>query len=383
MSQFVFGFSAEMASYGNGGGLLNGAARSDVSNIGAVNGPASAQSVSYTSITPTNVSGEPRPVTPTLKMNQNSHQGESGQSGLGSAASSHKYASSASAHYKTNFSQTTGAPTANVSSGVGGLLRNTYTQIKAGTVTNAALMEIMTDSINLQVSRAKDVNAPPQLEISGDAAVRRTLQTLLSYPQQRQLFRDLVGSNHGERVRSLFGAPPYNFLGEGDSLLLDAAGIAHGRVNMSYDTMRVPNYGQFGVATCIDEKRREYRLHMRVNASQGNDDDRTASLGIDAIQIALDTSHDGACELICRIPRTKRLRNDSRDEMIEAGHEVVFLSQGLPQMNELITLADAPALKSDEKTPLFSDSIQLMVRGVTSSTPRAATGRIRVTRAGR
>jgi hypothetical protein len=147
--------------------------------------------------------------------------------------------------------------------------------------------------------------------------------------------------------------------------------------------MRVPNYSQFGVATCVDEKRREYRLHIRVDASQANDDDRTASLGIDAIQIALDASHDGACELICRIPRTKRLRNDSREEMLEAGHEVVFLAKGLPQMNELITLTDAPVLKGIQKTSLFADSIQLMVRGVTSSTPRAATGRIRVTRAGR
>ena len=331
MSQFVFGFSAEMASYGNGGGLLNEPDRrpdrrldrrldrSSVLNIGAVNGPVSSQQVSYTSDIPTYASVA-RPTTPTLKPHSGASQGEQ---------TSKKYGPVASAQYKTDWDKQMAST--NTASG---LLRSTYAQIKEGTVTNAALMQIMGDSINLQVTRAKDVNAPPQMEISGDAAVRRTIQTLLTYPQQRQLFRDLVGANHGERVRALFGAPPYSFLGEGDSLLLDAAGIAHGRVNMAYDTMRVPNYSQFGVAACVDHNRREYRLHMRVDAAQANDEERMAALGIDAIQIALDASHDGACELICRIPRTKRLRNDSREEMIEAAHEVVFLSQGLPHMNE-------------------------------------------------
>jgi len=265
----------------------------------------------------------------------------------------------------------------------GGLLKTTYAQIKAGLLTNAELMQLMSDSINLQVSRARDVTAPPQLEISGDAALRRTMQTLLSYPQLRQLFRDTVGSNNGERVRSLFGAPPYSFLCEGDSLLLDAAGIAHGRVNMAYDAMRVPNYSQFGLATCVDEKGREYRLQMRVDAKQVNDPVRLAALGIDAVHIALDASHDGSCELVCRIPRTKRVRHDSREEMANPQNEVVFLAQGLPHMNELLTLSDAPSLKSVAKNSLYSDSLQLSVRGVTSSSPRASTGRVRVTRAGR
>jgi len=363
-----------MASYGNGGGFLNEPDRSSASNIGAVNGPASEQrgSFTYASVTPTNMTVS-SPTSPSLKPHSASSKG---------GKSSKKDASTASVQYESTDSNTewermVGTNAAN------GLLRSTYAQINSGAVTNAALMQIMGDSINLQVSRAKDVHAPAQMEISGDAAVRRTIQTFLTYSQQRQLFRDVVGSNHGERVRALFGAPPYNFLCNGDSLLLDAAGIAHGRVNMAYDTMRVPNYGQFGVAACVDQKGREYRLHMRVDATQAKDEDRLAALGIDAIQIALDASCDGACELVCRIPRKKRLRKDSREEMIEAGHEVVFLSQGLPHMNELITLMNAPMLKSLGNSSLFSDTMQLMVRGVTSSNPRASTGRIRVTRAGR
>lgn len=394
-----------MASYGNGGGFLNeDTSHGSILSVGAVNGPASAHPVSFTPmtpITPTSTSqrvNEARTATPTLGMGREPPHGPHGaheavKNFAPFDAKRPAYSTTMSAQYASkNANRAQLANTTDLtdwqkqSAGIGsanGLLRTTYAQIKSGTVTNAALVQLMSDSMNLQVSRAKDVNAPPQMEISGDAAVRRTIQTLLSYPQQRQLFRDLVGSNNGERIRALFGAPPYSFLCEGDSLLLDAAGIAHGRVNMAYDSMRVPNYSQFGVATCMDQKGREYRLHMRVDASQANDEDRLAALGVDAVQIALDASHDGACELICRIPRTKRLRNDSREEMLESGQEVVFLAQGLPSMNEVLTLTDAPALKSVSKASLFAESIQLLVRGVTSSSPRASTGRIRVSRAGR
>ena len=342
MSQFVFGFASEMASYDNGGGFLNA---------------------------------------PSSQAYNQPHNQPSQANSAQTRRNEDTYAN----HFKTNFEKEVqkekqSRDTAN------GLLTSTYIRIHSGTTTNGDLMQLMSDSINMQITRARDVNAPPNLDITGDSALRRTMQTFLTYTQLRQLFRDVVGSNNGQRIRALFGAPPYAFLCEGDSMLLDAAGIAHGRINMAYDSIRVPNYSQFGVATCVDYKGREYRLYMRVDAKQTDDSDRQASMGIDAIHIALDASRDGSCELICRIPRTKRLRNDSREEMQGYDNEVVFLAQGLPHMNENITLKNAPSLSKSVKTytqiSLYPENIQLLVRGVTSSSPRASTGLVRVTRSG-
>ena len=72
----------------------------------------------------------------------------------------------------------------------------------------------------------------------------------------------IASAGHGERIRSLFGAPPYSFLFPGEADMLDASAIAPTRVRFSYQTAnRVPTSSQFGIAICYDSFGREYSIH--------------------------------------------------------------------------------------------------------------------------
>lgn len=114
-----------------------------------------------------------------------------------------------------------------------------------------------------QLQRAISKQPPPNVPIQGDAVARTAFQLLLTDEQQRALFLQFASSAAAwPRLRSLIGAPPYNFLRPEDAGTLSASGFARGRTNMVYegDGKRVANYSQFGPGQLVDEHAREYRV---------------------------------------------------------------------------------------------------------------------------
>lgn len=117
--------------------------------------------------------------------------------------------------------------------------------------------------MNEQLQRAISKQPPPNVPVQGDAVARTAFQLLLTDEQQRALFLQLASSPVAwPRLRSLIGAPPYNFLRSEDAGTLNASGFARGRSHMVYegDGKRVANYSQFGPGQLVDEHAREYRV---------------------------------------------------------------------------------------------------------------------------
>lgn len=116
--------------------------------------------------------------------------------------------------------------------------------------------------IHQQLEKARIEQALPNADVPGDRATRATIALVLPDRLQRQLFLEAASDmNNLQRLRPLFGAPPYQFLSESDASLLRAAGFSSHRVNMAYDAQGVcSNYSQFGAGQLVDEHSRCYRL---------------------------------------------------------------------------------------------------------------------------
>lgn len=99
--------------------------------------------------------------------------------------------------------------------------------------------------------------------INGDAAAKRAIFTLLPDAMIRKLFLETSSNtNAWPRLRPLFGAPPYNFLGREEAGLMRAAGLSTSRTNMAYSGVEaaIANYSQFGSEHLVDSFAREYRV---------------------------------------------------------------------------------------------------------------------------
>lgn len=119
----------------------------------------------------------------------------------------------------------------------------------------------VTNMLQKQLDLATDNGAEPNVAISGDAAVRTAFFTLLPDEFQRRVFLTFASNSRAwPRLKSLFGAPPYAFLGPQDAGMLRAAGISSARQNMTYDSNEIVNYSQFGAGQLIDDSEREYRV---------------------------------------------------------------------------------------------------------------------------
>ena len=66
----------------------------------------------------------------------------------------------------------------------------------------------------------------PNAAVSGDAGVKQKLYGLLGRAQLRRFFAMAIDNGNLSRIRGLFGAPPYFFVGAGEGLLLRAGGFA-------------------------------------------------------------------------------------------------------------------------------------------------------------
>ena len=91
----------------------------------------------------------------------------------------------------------------------------------------------------------------------GDAGVKQKLYGLLGRAQLRRFFAMAVDHGNLGRIRGLFGAPPYFFVGAGEGLLLRAGGFA-ARTHMA-GASPIPNFSQM-VPQFVDQHERGLSL---------------------------------------------------------------------------------------------------------------------------
>ena len=197
--------------------------------------------------------------------------------------------------------------------------------------------------------------------VRGDGTAHMLLSALLPSHMQRLVFLDLVGDRRAwPRVRSLFGAPPYAFLGPGDAGILRAAGVAAGRKNLTYNGFHVINYAQFGSAHLVDEHARQFRL------SQDHQDD-ASPVSVLALHGA------GAPVRATVVVRIRKRARVARAEMLRSAEGRRALS--FPMIGERLSLTPTESIArllaisgSDEALP-----ISVRVTSVRVATPGAST----------
>lgn len=143
------------------------------------------------------------------------------------------------------------------------MLRNVQTVRDA----KAAILQLC----RTQLQRAEAANAAMNEPIEGDSRAKVHFQTVLPPVVQREVFLELVhNSRFWPRLFCLCGAPPYDFLIDGDNFLLRAAGIAKRRANMALLYRGGSSYGNFGPGQFVDAASRRYKLlaEMRSDADK-------------------------------------------------------------------------------------------------------------------
>ena len=100
---------------------------------------------------------------------------------------------------------------------------------------------------------------PPEANatVTGDAAVKQKLYGLLGRAQLRRFCALAIDNGNLSRIRGLFGAPPYFFVGAGEGLLLRAGGFA-ARTHMA-GASPIPAFSQL-VPQFVDEHERGLSL---------------------------------------------------------------------------------------------------------------------------
>ena len=143
--------------------------------------------------------------------------------------------------------------------------KENFSKVKVGDTQLDTLSDALSycrDLLHSQLERAKKEQPPMNESISGDAHTRKTIVTLLPDQFVRVLFIEAARQADAlQRIRPLFGAPPYHFLKPEDAGLLRAGGLAAGRANMSYSKVNeTAAYSQFGSGHFVDDYSREYRV---------------------------------------------------------------------------------------------------------------------------
>lgn len=219
----------------------------------------------------------------------------------------------------------------------------------------------VTDIFERQINNAQELGAPANEAIHGDSAARAIFYTLLPEGFQRQVFLATAGNrNAWPRLRSLFGAPPYAFLGPQDAGMLRAAGFAQNRSNMSYDGNTIANYSQFGAGQLVDESEREYRVI-----------DRTATER-DPLPCNLEGGHAEYVQLIVRVHKRSREDRVRRLKDQRLRKTIMF-----PIPGEKLNLTETKRLLTIQgKRPEAATRAILQVRQVVPRSAGAATAAI-------
>lgn len=222
----------------------------------------------------------------------------------------------------------------------------------------------VTDIMDAQIGRAIDMGTLPNEPISGDAASRSVFFTLLPETYQRRVFLKLAANSRAwPRLRALFGAPPYSFLGPQDAGLLRAAGIASSRANMAYDSNTIANYSQFGSGQLIDESDREYRVVDKSATEK------------DPLPCNLEGGRSEYVELVVRIQKRSRGERIRRLNDLKLKKTIMF-----PLPGEKLNLTETKRLLVIQgKRPEAATRAALKVRQVVPRGSNAATAAILAT----
>ena len=199
--------------------------------------------------------------------------------------------------------------------------------------TNRDAIEYVTTLINMQLVSAEEHGVRRDIKIEGDRYARLAFLSFLGIDSQRMLFMGIFNKTCSvQRLQSIFGAPPYPWLKDGDVVVLNAAGISRSRVNMSPSAVggvltNILNYNTFGMEHYIDQNGRQYRVTPTETTRP--DDPFFISHAITALS---------QFETTCRIPKkvVKRV----------AGGRPVYSrqKQRFPRMGEVLYLSQSKLL---------------------------------------
>ena len=229
---------------------------------------------------------------------------------------------------------------------------------KAAIRTNRDAFSYVQIKLADQVRKGVASNVSRDKKIEGDAKTRIDFLSLLPLSEQRRLFLYTMSSipKAGERVRALFGAPPYPWLLEEDAYTLSASGIAPSRSNMSAEVLlgtqhgTVYNYYSFGVEHFVDMSGRQYRVTPLEFSESG-------------AQLVIAKAFEmGRINLTCRIPKKVKRKNSNNP---------IFKTQKLafPKTGDALELQKSPILRDIN---LFQAQIRLRFV-VTRVQPRSLT----------
>ena len=180
--------------------------------------------------------------------------------------------------------------------------------------------------VDTQLQNALIEHPGPNKAIKGDGAARLAILLLLSDRQRRKLFLSVANNMSAwPRLRSLFGAPPYNFLLPQDAGALRAGGFAKARANMTYDGARAANTAQFGPGQFEDQHTREYRVIPR-------DDNEFTPIG--------STFFDSDVQLVLQVKVKKRSRTEKSGLVKSILKQQTFF----PQPGETVVLKETKSM---------------------------------------
>lgn len=171
-----------------------------------------------------------------------------------------------------------------------------------------------------RVDAARLSKPPPNKPLLGDAAVRVAFYTLLPPAQQRAIFLEFASRVEAwPRVRSLFGAPPFDFLLPGDASHLNASGFAAGRANMAHDaTTLAAGYSHFGSGQLVDRALREYNIVAHGRGAPKDDS-----------PLLCDTEQTPLGDIVLQV-RVKRVARHDRARLIKDKERRVQLAFPMP-----------------------------------------------------
>ena len=121
---------------------------------------------------------------------------------------------------------------------------------------------VVCDLLERQIAAAVRDKSPPNTATIGDVEAREAFWLLLDGRQKAAVFKRFVRRRQfWPRVRTCVGAPPFSFLDAADADLLNAGGVARGRVNMGTDSAGVTPANEIARgAHFVDGSKRVYTI---------------------------------------------------------------------------------------------------------------------------
>lgn len=211
-----------------------------------------------------------------------------------------------------------------------------------------------------QLERAKEQQPAINESINGDTHAKKTLITLLPDQSVRLLFIEIIRNGQAwQRIRPLFGAPPYHFLKPEDAGLLRAGGLSAGRANMAYNKINeTAGYAQFGSGHFVDDHAREYRV---VVPTEPNENDH---LPCDIEQV-MANKH---IFMNVRVPKRSRAERMQLLKDAEKRRSVLF-----PHVGEIINVKFSVVLKQVLGYDMDGFETRVLVKSLVPRSTNAST----------